>query len=53
MKKYYIKDEANGNFLGEFDSIRSAIIFIHKNYADRRISLWRYAEGNDVRVIYQ
>ena len=51
--KYYIKDDEKDYFLGEFASIQSAIRFIHKSYAGRKISLWEYAEGKDIRVIYQ
>ena len=53
MKLYTIKDET-GNFHGDFNSIRAAIQFIHKHYADRKMTIWRYESWtNLVQVIYK
>ena len=53
MRIYAIKDEATGSYLGEFPTIKAAIQFIHKHYAGRKISMWRYEDGKYTRVIYQ
>jgi hypothetical protein len=53
MKLYTIKDET-GSFHGDFNSIRAAIQFIRKHYADRKMTIWRYETWtNLVQVVYK
>ena len=52
MATYTIKDET-GNFHGEFNSIKAAVQFIHKHYADRKMTIWRYKTHTElVQVVY-
>ena len=54
QKIYAIKDDETDSWHGEFPSIRAAINFIHKCYADRKMSIWRYEGGTKyTRVIYK